>query len=387
MSKALSTMTVGRSEPQYRQINRQLRDLISSGALKAGERLPSTLELCRLWGAKPCTVQAAMSPLVKEGLLQRLPRIGTTVAVRKANVFQQVAIYYTQDVFREEGSVFLRSLHGALEKQLHSLGVVLDTWIDPRGRAQGKTVWTDLMVAAKARRFDALIIPDFGSAQAAWMARLPVPVACMATTPGPNVVTVDYASVFALGLQSLKGQGCRTVGVISAFGPHDGASSVGQVGLESFRRTADRLGLAFRDEWLMAPRQVLRSQAAFQQFGYDAVHALWRQKERPEGLIVGDDVMLAGVFSALLELGIRTPVDLKLVGYKNSAIPVFSPMPVTFVEVSTEAIAAALVEQIQKQLKGVPVTHRMIRPALVEGALRPVARNIIRKKSSVIRKP
>jgi hypothetical protein len=62
-------------------------------------------------------------------------------------------------------------------------------------------------------------------------------------------------------------------------------------------------------------------------------------------------------------------------------------MPVTFVEVSTEAIAAALVEQIQKQLKGVPVTHRMIRPALVEGALRPVARNIIRKKSSVIRKP
>ena len=379
-------MKVGRSEPQYRQINRQLRDLISSGALKAGERLPSTLELCRLWGAKPCTVQAAMSPLVKEGLVQRLPRIGTTVTVRKARSLTQAAVYYTQDIFRDEGSAFLRSLHGTLEARLHGMGVALDTWVDPRGRAQGKTAWTDLMVAAQARRFDALIVPDLSVAQGPWMGRLPVPLACMGATPGPNVVTVDYAAVFAMGVQSLKRQGCGSVGVISAFGPQDGASSVGRAGMDSFRRTAVDLGLPVRNEWLLAPRQTLRSQAAFQQFGYDAVHTLWRQKERPESLIVGDDVMLAGVFSALLELGLRTPNDLKLVGYKNSAIPVFAPMPVTFAEVSTGEIAEALVDLLQKQLKGEPVTHRLIRPTLVKDTLRPVVTHFTRMTPPSTRK-
>ncbi len=108
----------------------------------------------------------------------------------------------------------------------------------------------------------------------------------------------------------------------------------------------------------------LRSQAAFQQFGYESMHALWRRETRPDGLIVSDDVMLAGVFSAMLELGIHTPGDLKLVGYKNSAVPVFTPLAVTFAEVSTDEIAKALLDQIQKQLKGEPVSIQRIAPSL-----------------------
>lgn len=368
MSEVLSTMKVERSEPQYRQITRQLRGLISSGALKPGDRLPSTLDLCRQWGARPCTVQAAMAPLVREGLLQRLPRYGTTVAQRKSRPLSRVAVYLTEDVFRDEGSAFLRTLHGVLKARLHKLGVELETWVDPRGRAQAKTVWSDLMTAAQTRRFDALIVPDLQAPQASWIGRLPVPVACMSATPGPNVVAVDYASVFALGLKSLKAQGCKGIGVITSFGAEEirrsGARSVGREAMESFRATVAQQGLTVRDEWVRTPRKTLSSQAAFQQFGYESMHALWRQEKRPDGLIVSDDVMLAGVFSAMLELGIHTPGDLKLVGYKNSAVSVFTPLAVTFAEVSTEEIAKALLDQIQKQLKGEPVSIQRIAPSL-----------------------
>ena len=361
-------MKVERAEPQYRQITRQLRELISSGALKPGDRLPSTLDLCRQWGARPCTVQAAMVPLVREGLLQRLPRHGTTVAERKSRPLSRVAVYLTEDVFRDEGSTFLRTLHNSLKAQLHKLGVELETWVDPRGHAQGRAVWGDLMTAAQNRRFDALIVPDLQASQASWIGRLPVPVACMSPNAGPNVVSVDYASVFILGLKSLKAQGCKGIGVISGFGAEEirrsGARSVGQEAMESFRETVGQLGLKVRDEWVRTPHKALSSQAAFQQFGYESMHALWRHEKRPDGLIVSDDVMLAGVFSAMLELGIHTPGDLKLVGYKNSAIPVFTPLAVTFAEVSTDEIAKALLDQIQKQLKGEPVVRRLIPPSL-----------------------
>jgi len=361
-------MKVGRVEPQYRQITRQLRELISSGALKPGDRLPSTLDLCRRWDARPCTVQAAMAPLVREGLLQRLPRHGTTVAERKAKPLSRVAVYYTEDVFSDAGSPFQRALHAILKTRLIQSGVELETWVDPRGHAQSRAVWSDLMKAAQSRRFDALIVPDLKAPQASWIERLPVPVACMSPIPGANVVAVDYVSVFVLGLRSLKAQGCKGIGVISSFGAGEtrkrGACSIGQEAMASFRAAVVQLGVKVRENWVCAPRKALCSQADFQQFGYEAMHALWKQAKRPDGLIVSDDVMLAGVFSAMLELGIRSTDDLKLVGFKNSAIPVFTPLAVTFAEVSTEEIAGALLEQIQKQLKGEPVMHRLIPPLL-----------------------
>lgn len=368
MNEILSAMKVERAEPQYRQITRQLRELISSGALKPGDRLPSTLELCRQWSAMPCTVQAAMTPLVCEGLLQRMPRHGTTVAARKSKPLSRVAIYFTEDVFHDEGSAFLRTLHSVLKARLHKMGVELETWVDPRGQEQVKTTWSDLMTAAQTRRFDGLIVPDLQASQASWIGRLPVPVACMSPTPGSNIVAVDYASVFALGVKSLKAQGCKGIGVISGFGAGEirrsGTRSVGQEAMASFHATMEQLGLKVHDEWVLTPRKTLNSQAAYQQYGYESMHALWRHEKKPDGLIVSDDVMLAGVFSAMLELGIRTPGDLKLVGYKNSAIPVFTPLAVTFAEVSTDEIAKALLDQIQKQLKGEPVSIQRIAPSL-----------------------
>ena len=48
----------------------------------------------------------------------------------------------------------------------------------------------------------------------------------------------------------------------------------------------------------------------------------------------------------------RVPAQLKLALHKNRYIPLFCPVPATFV-VSNEAdIAAALVAQIQKQFRG-----------------------------------
>ena len=61
-------------------ILRQLRDLIASGALKPGDRLPAERELARVFGVGRSHVRDALRRLEFYGILQTLPQSGTVVA-------------------------------------------------------------------------------------------------------------------------------------------------------------------------------------------------------------------------------------------------------------------------------------------------------------------
>ena len=62
--------------PLYRQVAERVRELIRSGDLPPGTRLPSTQELAARWQIAADTVQLGIQPLVKEGLLTRVPMRG-----------------------------------------------------------------------------------------------------------------------------------------------------------------------------------------------------------------------------------------------------------------------------------------------------------------------
>ncbi len=66
-------------QARYRQIHQQLRNAILSGEYKPGDKLPTEKELGALHGVSRVTSAAALAELAREGLVQRLPRRGTTV--------------------------------------------------------------------------------------------------------------------------------------------------------------------------------------------------------------------------------------------------------------------------------------------------------------------
>src|SRR5260221_3071739 len=61
-------------------IIRQIRDLLSSGALKAGDRLPPERELAGQFGVGRGHVREALRKLELYGILQTFPQSGTVVA-------------------------------------------------------------------------------------------------------------------------------------------------------------------------------------------------------------------------------------------------------------------------------------------------------------------
>jgi GntR family transcriptional regulator len=67
-------------EPIYRQIAQQLRRLIASGRLAAGDEIPSVREVAGRHAINPMTVSRAYGQLELEGLLERRRGKGMVVA-------------------------------------------------------------------------------------------------------------------------------------------------------------------------------------------------------------------------------------------------------------------------------------------------------------------
>jgi|SRR5579871_840396 len=89
MDASLLTIQPNAAEPIYRQIVEQLRRLIASGQLVAGELLPSVREVAGFHAINPMTVSRAYGMAEAEGLLERLRGKGMAVAaVRKASQSQ-----------------------------------------------------------------------------------------------------------------------------------------------------------------------------------------------------------------------------------------------------------------------------------------------------------
>lgn len=80
MDASLLTVQPASPEPIYRQIVEQLRRLIASGQLRAGDALPSVREVAGFHAINPMTVSRAYSLAEAEGLLGRQRGKGMVVA-------------------------------------------------------------------------------------------------------------------------------------------------------------------------------------------------------------------------------------------------------------------------------------------------------------------
>src|SRR5215813_13140681 len=78
------TSTLGGVEPRYLQIVDDIRRRISTGALRAGDRVPSTRQITREWGVAMATATRVLATLRDEGLVRPAPGTGTVVVERPA---------------------------------------------------------------------------------------------------------------------------------------------------------------------------------------------------------------------------------------------------------------------------------------------------------------
>ncbi len=163
------------------QVTTQVRDLISSGALAPGERLPSNRALASDLGVARAVVEHAYDQLIAEGWLRTRHGAGTFVA----------------DIGRLPASAS-RSRPRPTPHPPAPAPVRMDTgtpWVDPRHEAGWRRAWREVSVARMPRGYpDPAGIPELRVEVAAYVSRT------RGLSAAPDQVLVTSGTTHGLGL-------------------------------------------------------------------------------------------------------------------------------------------------------------------------------------------
>jgi DNA-binding LacI/PurR family transcriptional regulator len=353
---AFESISVTTSPHPAVQIAGQIRDLIRSGELQPGSRLPATEKLAGLCSSNISTVQRALSALTQEGLLVRQRGSGTFVRGRALKL-NSIGIYFPCDPWSTEEYASKRAVVAALKELGAARDIKMSHWIDPRPIQAQREPWSELVSAIQTSQIDGLIVPLADWPHLNWLDKLQVPRVFAATAPLPRAFAMDYSQLVKLSLQAAVDQGARSIGIISPLGAEakhpDGSPHPDQEFFLEFIHEAHAKGLAVKNEWVFTGKDDEGSRDQ-KMWGYHRMHELWAQPTHPEALVVFPDTSAEGAVMALLELGVRVPRDIKLVLGKNEEIPLFCPMPAEFIVLSLRAVAKDLIDAVEAQFYGRP---------------------------------
>lgn len=361
----------------YQQLREHVREMIVQGTLPAGAKLPSTKELAAKWNVPAATVQAALTHLVKEGLLVRIRKKGTFVLDRNRRL-ERIGVYYDTSIWLPETNSFKRAIHVELLKLCESKGMKLEAFFDSRKPALRTTPLADVVQAVENRQIQALIATDVAVDEAAWIGKLPIPTAVFVEAQHPTKVDLDFEQFIALGLEKLKEAGCQSVGIISLRGPWKPSLGSERAGkLPGFTDTFSKLcrehDVLTSDRWIKTAEAFVEGKAPQEAFGYSQFIRIWDLPHRPDGLIVYPNSCAVGVITGVLEKRVDIPRELKLIFHKHREIDYLCPIPVTFLYSSTADIAKALLQQTVRQFRGESIA-KVILPFSAESESSPDSR-------------
>lgn len=351
-----SSFRIAQPVAQQEQIADFLRQQIRSDALPEGARLPTTQELAQRWGVTITVIQAALAPLVREGLLLRKPRVGTVVRQRPPTM-ARIGLYRISEPSREGADHFSRRLAAVTGTRLAARGISSELFTDLRPENQRSEPWTELVQAVRSGRIDAVIACESEVKTSAWIAQLPVPAVIYGAAGPPNSIGHDLGQFGREAIACLAARGCRSAGLVSVFPIDDteldGSPKHTRDLYTSFTEAAALAEIAVHPAWIKTPAQgVFLPETRAERFGYDSIRAMWAETERPDGLAVFTDLTARGVIMGLLSCtGDGQPLP-RLVLHRNAELGLFCPIEADFLDVSLAGLADLLIERIERQRRG-----------------------------------
>jgi len=360
---------VQKGEALHRQITNHFRALISSGKLPPGSKLSRMHDLAAQWNTNYFTVHTALTRLVREGLLERKPRLGTFVR-KKIKQLTSVGIYYGDEILIKHERAFYRALHGQLLNLLQKENISAKVFIDSRPRALQEEPMVELLESVHSRSIHGLIVPLVSYPKVDWLDKMPLPTSVFSSgRTDYSRICIDFNQIMTMACRTLSEQGCRTVGLVfpDPSTDNDWGKDETDTLSNAFETQLKAFNLKTHKSWLRRPKVHQESQ---EKYGYQEFHKLWSLKDKPDGLIVYPENVSHGVVLAALECGVKVPSEIKLVLHKNQNVEFLCPLQADWIITREKDIADALIQQIKDRFAGLEPHYYEIHHEFVKGSSR-----------------
>ncbi len=329
-----------RSDRMFDRVAAYLRKRVQE-ELHPGDKLPGIKELSRELGVSEWTLRSAEAMLAHEGVLDVIHGSGVFVAQpAKAGM---VGIYTNLDVLQPRTSSFHVQVLRNLRMWLEERGVRAEVYV---GNSE---VGQDLPPRDAARFFEDVREGRLGGVAlfsvpgiqewVNWVRKLTIPCVGALT---PYLPRTDYAFMVREGVRRLRAQGSERIALM-AWGEQSLRDSFGAVLAEE--------GLELRPEWVKGDLNPMLAGAGWEEF-----REIWgASREKPDGLLVGDDLLFQEACLAIHELQLAVPGRLRIVTHANAGAQVRYPFPVTVFELDPMEEAEILGAMLLDLMRGEPV--------------------------------
>lgn len=344
----------GTGERVQAQVEAFVRHLIWTGRLLPGQRLPTTHELSRRWKVNLVSVQKALERLTSRGLLERKTRLGTVVKPLTIGIL-------TGSDFAVPDQHYHRALAKALREEVEKHGwngpffddIHLSEKFDRLEESEGVRCLTVELARTRFAGFLQLALTT--STWTLFKRISPLPTVHCSQVYRDSDVMNDYYRFAQDSVEWLARRGVKRIEIFG-FGVRDEAYQAAVAAANRFDLPPPpttplkgntpglteccRQALALLDRWK-------------------------RNGQRPEALIVTDDVVMRGVAMALIQRGV--PVDKMIVlTLANEEVPHEYGIPVVRYAFSAKRNAEYAMELLWRKLVGEPLPDR---PILLAGRI------------------
>jgi DNA-binding LacI/PurR family transcriptional regulator len=314
----------------YEQVATRLqRDIRAKN--QPGDRLPAEAQLAKDMGVSSITLREALSIVANRGVIERRHGSGTYVLDPTAG--QWVAIVTHLDLSHPNLSFFHRRVAFLLRALISEAGLKVRIYSGSARGWIGGDPSTELPEAlfedleGELIRAVVSITSDEGHLEKLRKFRIPL----VGTSPEfAHSALLPHGRLVPAGVEAMASQGCRTASIISGpVGEHERAQWVDVLG---------RHGMTTRPEWI-ACMNSLGEPAT----GWNAFLSVWRScQEKPDCVIVTDDIVFRDVSMAILHERIDVPRTLKVFTHYNKGSGNLIPFKCTLFEVDADAFATEL---------------------------------------------
>lgn len=306
------------------------------------DRLDRVPALAARLGVSVNTVLAALGILESEGLIERKSGSGVYIKPR-GTARKTVGILIEHDILHPRCSVFWTQLVRELRRYFSCHGIQSNLYLGevPFGTPEPSHVTSRhfLHDLASGRIAGVMLICTHQTSDlnaALECARVPV---VGDSSFVPHHVPENINALVEEGVRQLHRQGCRRIALLAW-------NTVGLV--ETFGRSMQKAGLPVKPGWVRDNLLPEWSGAGWEEF-----REIWAAyNEKPDGLLVMDDILFRDALRAIREMGVAVPERLRIVAHATRGSDIDYPESVVRLELDPAEKAQFMGEMMVRLLAG-----------------------------------
>lgn len=325
----------------YEAIAADLLKRIEEGEWQLGEALPPLSDLERSYPRSRMTVYKGLKRLEDLGYISMERGRGTFV--RRARSPKRIAILtgaglfrfsyvpFAFQAFQHAHAYFVRA---GMDAQLYVEDPLNETGLPTGLHDELERKKIAGILAVDARFPTRYMLTDD------WQ-RMAIPVVNLGARAAPYTVYIDRNAFLERAVALAAREGRARLGLVERA-EHMGDDAGG------FSRACSTHKVAV----VRPPGDMPPGELSYEEYGFELLQRLWREKTRPDAVIVPDDVIAKGVVQAALALRLAVPDELLIIAMTNRGAPFFYPVPIVCFEVDVESLVAKASRMLVEMISG-----------------------------------